>query len=108
VSGGGDVAALAPDGSERWRVNTGWNRYVGAIAWLPGGDLVFATTQDEMHTPTDDNGVRFYYEPEPAELFTVTRDGQVASRASFWESAPPGGWPEVLPYPEDRACRVPE
>lgn len=107
VSGGGHVAAVAPDGSARWDVATGWNRYVGAIAWLQNGNMVFATTQDEMHTPTSDDGVRIYYEAEAAELFEVTRTGTVVRRESFWDAAPQGGWPAVVPEPEDRSYRAP-
>jgi hypothetical protein len=106
VSGGGNVAALGPDGTPRWTLSTGWNRYVGAIGWLPDGNLVFATTQDERHSPTSPEGYRFYYDSEPPELFEVTRSGEVVRRERFDAASPVGGWPTVTAAPEDRSGRV--
>jgi hypothetical protein len=108
VTGNGRVAALAPDGTPRWEVETGWNRHVGDLGWLPGGNIVFVTYQDERHTPTSAEGVRRYYAHEPPEVFEITRRGAIVSSAPLPDAGPTGGWPQVLPVAEDGAHRVHE
>ena len=106
VTGGGHVAALAPDGTPRWTIETGWNRYVGDLAWLDGGNAVFVTSQAESHTPTSPEGVRVYYEHEPPELFEITRRGEIVRRVPWDGGDPPGGWPPVLAATVDGANRL--
>jgi hypothetical protein len=104
VSGGGAVAALDADGEKKWRLETGWNRYVTRLGVRPGGDLVFRTVMAELHS---DGPIRFYYPSEPPELFVVSRGGEVVSREQV-ARRPEKGWPASLPWtPDYRAGRVP-
>jgi hypothetical protein len=107
VTSGGQVAALHADGTRRWTLSTGFNRYVQATAWLPNGHLVLQTSMSELHTPTSPGGFRFYHEYEPPELIEVTPDGRIARREVMPSSQPAAGWPTTLPLPEDGAYRMP-
>ena len=96
------VAELAADGTPRWTLDTGTNRYVHPIGVTRDGNLVFVTSMAEMHTP---GPVHVYYPTEPDELFVVGRDGHVISRAPL-AGAP--HWPATVPWsPELRAGQLP-
>jgi outer membrane protein assembly factor BamB len=77
VRSGATVARLDANAEPIWKVDTGWNRYVFPLGALPDGNLVFRTAQAEAHTPGD---VHIYYDHEPAELFVITRAGEIVSR----------------------------
>jgi hypothetical protein len=102
VSGDGVVLGLGADGSERWRVDTGANRYVHPIGVRPDGTLVFITSMAALHTRGD---MRMYYPSEPDELFMISRAGKILSREKLG-TAPK--WPESQSWtPALRSGRLP-
>ena len=102
VNVAGYVLGLDAAGNERWRVDTGFNRYVHSLGVRPDGTLVFVTSMAEMHTRGD---VHIYYPTEPNELFAITRDGKIVSREKL-DGAP--AWPETQPWtPAFRSGRLP-
>jgi hypothetical protein len=103
----GQVAALRPDGTVRWSVSTGFNRYVHPTAWLPNGRLVLQTSMAEAHSPRGQGRYVFYYEVEPSELLEVTVDGKIERREEVKDARPGSAWPRTMPLPEDGANRVP-
>ncbi|MFO0547695.1 MAG: hypothetical protein U0271_04855 [Polyangiaceae bacterium] len=106
TSGDGVVIALSPEGEERWRFATGFNRAIGKLVWTAQANLVFDTSMAELHSDTDSAGYSFYYDVEPNELFEISRGGALVTRAKREGSAPPQ-WPVVLPVPEDGSHRLP-
>lgn len=107
VSGDGSVAALDATGEARWKLSLGFNRAVGDLMWNAAGQLVCDTSMAELHTDSaTSGGYRFYHEPEPNALFVVSATGRLLSSTPYPSQAPSGGWPEVLPRPEDGAHRV--
>ena len=107
VSGAGKVAALASNGEPLWTFSTGNNRAIGQLVWNDAGNLVFDTSMDELHSAPGPSGISFYNDFEPRELFEITRSGKLVKRVQYEGDAPPGGWPGVLPTPEDGAHRAP-
>jgi hypothetical protein len=83
VRSGGVVAGLDADGAVRWRVDTGFERYVLPLGARADGTLVFRTLSDG--------------EPDPSmeELFVISRAGAIASRQPL-DSAP--SWPTTVPW----------
>jgi hypothetical protein len=105
VTGAGEVRALNPDGSQRWTLSTGTNRYVRRLGWLPNGDMTFQTSMNELHTRDDGSGIRFYYPYEDDELFETTRAGVVVRREALSIMTVPH-WPRTWPIPADGAHRL--
>jgi hypothetical protein len=101
TSAGNTLFAMGTRGDVVWKIETGWNRYIHRIGVTPSGDFVFRTSQAEMHTR---GSVRIYYEPEPAELFVVTRAGKIVERTKLAHDAK---WPATIPWdPALRAGRI--
>ena len=92
VRSGAAIAKLDAGGEVRWKIETGWNRYVLPIGVLLDGNLVFRTSMAEAHSQGD---IHFYYPSEPDELFVVTRDGVVVSRSKLGTTP---AWPATKPW----------
>jgi hypothetical protein len=107
VAGGGNVAALDGEGKARWTTSLGSNRATSDLAWSAAGQLVVDTSMAARHSdPTRTGGMRIYYQHEPPELIELSRDGKVLTRSARSSAVPEGGWPPVLPRPEDGSHRV--
>jgi hypothetical protein len=78
----GALYALEPDGTTRWKVDTGFNRWFAELATNARGELVFETAMAALHSEDNGSGYRFYYEYEPPELFVVDRAGTIVSRTT--------------------------
>jgi hypothetical protein len=103
VRSGATIAKLDAAGEIVWHLDTGWNRYVNQIGVSRDGALVFRTSMAASHT---DGPVHYYYDQEPEELFAVSLDGKILSRAKLAYDA--HVWPASLPWTADfRSGRMP-
>lgn len=106
VGVGGTLYAVAPDdGTTRWKVGTGFNRWFGSIAPTPSGDLMIETTMYALHSDDDGSGYQFYYDYEPPELIVIDRRGTIVRRETRVEGD--DHWPEWVDLLGEGGGRLP-
>jgi len=102
----GTLYAVSPDdGSTRWKVDTGFNRWFGAVTATPSGDLMIETNMYALHSEDDGSGYHFYYDYEPPELIVLDRQGTIIRRETRKEGD--DHWPEWVDLVGERGGRLP-